>query len=78
MSRLVTRKRTTMENKQRICDLLLPALQETRNLKGLLALDYDAEKEVVTATFLNGAEIHANVAMDSGTSMIRDIIAQIV
>lgn len=59
-----------MENKQRICDLLLPALQET--------LDYDAEKEVVTATFLNGAEKHANVAMDSGTSMIRDIIAQIV
>lgn len=33
-----------MENKQRICDLLLPALQETRNLKDLLTLDYDAEK----------------------------------
>lgn len=36
------------------------------------------QKKVVTATFLNGVEKHANVAMDSGTSMIRDIIAQIV
>lgn len=67
-----------MENKQRICDLLLPALQETRNLKDLLTLDYDTYHEVVTATFTNGAVKHANVAMDSGTSMIRDIIAQIV
>lgn len=67
-----------MENKQKICDLLVPVLQETRNLKDLLTLDYDAQHEVVTATFLNGAEKHANVAMDSGTSMIRDIIAQIV
>jgi hypothetical protein len=66
-----------MEDKQKICDLLVPVLQETRNLKDLLTLDYDAEKEVVTATFLNGVEKHANVAMDSGTSMIRDIIEQI-
>ena len=48
-----------MEDKQKICDLLVPVLQETRNLKDLLTLDYDAEKEVVTATFLNGAEKHA-------------------
>ena len=67
-----------MENKQKICDLLVPVLRETRNLEDLLALDYDAQHEVVIATFLNGAEKHVNVAMDSGTSMIRDIIAQIV
>ena len=67
-----------MEDKQKICDLLLPALQETSNLQALESLEYDAEHEVVTATFTNGAVKHANVAMDSGTSMIRDIIKQIV
>lgn len=67
-----------MEDKQKICDLLVPVLQETRDFQELESLKYDAEHEVVTATFTNGAVKHANVAMDSGTSMIRDIIKQIV
>ena len=67
-----------VENKQRICDFLVIALRETRNLADLQALDYDAQHEVVTATFADGAKKYANVAMDSGTSMIRDIIIQIV
>ena len=67
-----------MEDKKKICDLLLPALQETHNLHDLIDLEYDEISEKVTATFANGSIRRANVAMDSGTSMIRDIIAQII
>ena len=66
------------EDKALICRLLLPALQATRNLHDLAALEYDPQKEIVTATFTNGYSKRANVAADSGTSMIRDIIGQIV
>lgn len=66
------------EDKQKICDLLLPALQATRNLDDLINLQYDAEHELVQATFSSGFTKAANVTMDSGTSMIRDIIKQIV
>lgn len=67
-----------MENKQEILDLLLPALQATRNLYDLEDLEYDAERETVIATFRNGYKKTANVAMDSGTAMIRDVVKQIV
>lgn len=66
-----------MENKQRILDLLLPALRATRNLHDLWDLRYDPKTDTVTAVFENGSEKHAHVAMDSGTSMIRDVIGQI-
>lgn len=66
------------EDKQKICDLLLKALQETRNLYDLTDLQYDPGKDVVIATFDNGYTKTANVACDSGTAMIRDIIKQIV
>ena len=64
-----------MENKQEILDLLLPALQATDNLDDLVSLVYYPENELVRAGFANGL---ANVAMDSGTSMIRDVIKQIL
>lgn len=67
-----------MENKQKILDLLLPALRATRNLHDLWDLQYDPKTETVTATFENGSEKSANVAMDSGTAMARDVIGQIV
>lgn len=63
-----------MENKQEICNLLLAALQATYNAADLLSLDYDTKKEVVTATFEGGGKRIINVAMDSGTAMIRDIM----
>lgn len=66
------------EDKQKICNLLLPTLQATRNLYDLTDLRYDASTELVIATFSSGYIKKANVAMDSGTSMIRDIIGQIV
>lgn len=66
------------ENKQRICTLLLHTLQATRNLYDLADLAYDPETDTVTATFLSGYTKRANVAGDSGTSMIMDIVRQIV
>ena len=66
------------EDKQKICDLLLKALQETRNLHDLTDLQYDKENDIVIATFDSGYTKKANVACDSGTAMIRDIIEQIV
>ena len=70
-----------MEDKQLICDMLLPVLQHTRNLSDLVDLKYHREQtdlEYVTATFESGYTKKANVSLDSGTSMIRDIIGQIV
>lgn len=67
-----------MENKKKICDMLLPVLQETRSLHDLIDLEYDDTSETVLATFATGVVKRVNVAMDSGTSMIRDIIKQIV
>lgn len=67
-----------MEDKQKILDLLLPALQATRNLFDLVSLQYDGKNEIVVATFDSGYIKTANVAMDSGTAMIKDLIKQIV
>ena len=66
------------ESKQLILDLLLTCLQATSNLYDLTDLKYVAEDETVIATFSSGYTKTANVAMDSGTAMIRDVIRQIV
>lgn len=71
-------RRHPMEDKQKICDLLLPALQATRNLSDLVGLTYDGKKDLVYALFASGAVKSANVAMDSGTAMIKDIVGQVV
>lgn len=67
-----------MEDKNKICDLLLPVLQETDNLRDLIDLEYMQVEERIVATFASGKTKNVNVAMDSGTSMIRDIVQQIV
>lgn len=56
----------------------MPALQATRNLHDLQELEYSEERELVYAKFESGYQKVVNVACDSGTSMIRDIIGQIV
>lgn len=66
------------ENKKEICEALLPVLKMTRNLYDLESLEFNLETETVTATFTNGCKKHVNVCMDSGTSMIKDILNQIV
>ena len=65
------------ENKQKICDLLLITLQETSNAADVISLIHDEESETVTVTFLSGGKRVVNVAMDSGTAMIRDIMANL-
>lgn len=67
-----------MEDKQKICDLLLPALQETSNLQDLENLTYNENSETVIATFCYGRKKIVNVYLDSGTAMISDIVRQIV
>ena len=62
------------ENKQQILDLLLKTLQATRGAYDLTSLEYDAKTEMVTATFASGGKRVINVAMDSGTAMIRDVM----
>ena len=68
----------TAENKQAICDKLLEALKMTRNLYDLVYLKYFSDNQTVNAHFGNGTVKTVNVAMDSGTAMIRDIIKAIV
>ena len=67
-----------MEDKQTICTYLLWALQKTRGLSNLKGLNYNAEKEVVTAKIWPPGkaqvEREINVAADSGIAMIKDII----
>lgn len=65
------------EDKQLICDKLLEVLKVTMNLHDLMDLKYDPEYELVYAVFPKGTK-QANVACDSGTAMIKDIIAQII
>ena len=43
-----------MEDKQKILDLLLPALQATRNLADLVELEYREDRELVYAKFASG------------------------
>lgn len=66
-----------VENKQRILDLLLKTLHATANAVDIASLTYDAERESVTVTFENGSSRIVNVAMDSGTAMIRDVMADL-
>lgn len=65
-----------MEDKQKILDLLLPALQATRENADLKELTYKVrnDNEIVICKFESGFELFVNVTMDSGMAMIRDII----
>lgn len=65
------------EDKQNILDLLLPALQATHELHDLVSLEFDESRELAYAKFAGGNTRIANVALDSGTSMIRNVIKQI-
>ena len=67
-----------MEDKKKICEMLVPVLQETRGFKDLISLKYEQEgsDEIVVATYYNGYQKMANVTADSETAMIIDIIKQ--
>ncbi|MBO7078459.1 MAG: hypothetical protein J6W64_01455 [Bacilli bacterium] len=65
-----------MEDKQLICDLLCKTLQATRGQKDLIDIQYDRGKETATLHY-EGRLISVNVACDSGTAMIRDIMKEV-
>lgn len=66
-----------MEDKQKICDLLLATLQATRSGADLTELTYNSTAEVVILTFEDGYTKECNVACDSGCAMINDIMRAI-
>lgn len=65
-----------VEDKQEICELLCRALQATANAWDLKELRYDEDEENVYVVFEGGTRV-VNVAMDSGTAMIRDIMTHL-
>lgn len=62
-----------MEDKQKILNLLCRALQATDNASDLVSLNYLPHEDMVIIQFRNGRK-PVNVAMDSGTAMIRDVV----
>ncbi len=74
-----------MEDKQKICDLLLPALQATSDYKNLMSLEYTIggdKREYVTAAFkdeaTNGIRHKTmRVFTYSGVVMILDIVREL-
>ena len=64
-----------MEDKQKILDSLLQTLRLTRNLEDLVELTYEPLTESVFAKFESGGCRRVNVAMDSGTAMIKDVMS---
>lgn len=66
------------EDKQMICNLLKKTLQATDNASDLCDLVYHKvdNDEIVIVIFAGGTR-SVNVTMDSGTAMIRDIMANL-
>lgn len=61
------------EDEDKICKLLCKVLHLTRGASDLKSLDFNPDAEIVTAVFEGGSRT-INVACDSGTAMIRDIM----
>lgn len=70
----VAARKIVPDDKQMICNFLFKALRATANAHDIVSLRYDAETETVTALFESGRRRVINVAMDSGTAMIRDVM----
>jgi hypothetical protein len=64
-----------MEDKQKILDALLQTLRLTRSLYDLEELTYEPSSETVFAKYESGYGRRINVAMDSGTAMIKDVMS---
>lgn len=61
------------EDKQAICNALLPALKLTRTGAEIETLRYSKERETVTIAYPDGIT-PVNVNLDSGAAMILDIV----
>ena len=65
------------ENKQRILDFLLSAIQNTNAGETLLYLKISDDERTVTAEYEGGYTEEINVHMDNGIAMIRDVVKQL-
>jgi len=68
------------EDKDQITQLLLKALQATGNQQDLKAARYellDNNDEIVTLEWVGGHQKVVNVSADSGTALMRDVLAAI-
>lgn len=61
------------EDKQAICNALLPALKLTREGADIVSLEYSQERGTVTIAYPDGIT-PVNVDLDSGAAMILDIV----
>ena len=66
------------ENKQDILNYLKATLQLTRCGQDIADLIYNDEKETVMVMFKTGAFKVINVACDSGSAMILDVVKGII
>lgn len=68
-----------LEDKAKICELLIAALRETRKFSYLQTLEYIQENdmEFVQGTFANGYTNKLDVTADSGRAMIEDIVRRL-
>ena len=62
-----------MENKQKILTRLCEVLRQTDDMSDLISLTYLPHEDAVIVRFENGRR-RGNVALDSGTAMIRDVV----
>lgn len=67
-----------MEDKRKICELLLLVLQSTRALSDLDSITYHPYIERVAVRFRSGHCKSINVEGDSGITMIFDIVSQLI
>ena len=65
------------EDKQAICDALAETLRLTRNCEDIIRIEYNPNTECVLICFKNADPIPTNVACDSGTALIRDIMRRL-
>lgn len=70
-----------MEDKQKICEALLVALQFTYSYADVEDIvfekDMNGDDDMVTVSFRNGTEKRIYVGMDNGFAMCKDILNNI-
>ena len=65
------------EKKQAICDALAETLKLTHNCKDIIRIEYNSNTECALICCKGADPIPVNVACDSGTAMIRDIMRRL-
>ena len=66
-----------MENKQAICDALTETLKLTRNCEDIIRIEYNPNTECALICCKGADPIPVNVACDSGTALILDIMRRL-